>query len=446
MSSPMVADGLADRGAVGADAVVIGAGVIGAAVALELARGGRDVMCVDKGPGPGCGSTSASSSIIRFSYSTLDAVLTAWESAACWRDWGGFLGIADPEGMARFVPAGNLVYRVPGYDGSVVLAAWDDVGIPYEQLDADALAARFPALDTGSYFPPRPVDDPTFGDDATRRISAFYNGDSGYVDDPMLAARNLAHAARHHGARFRFNAAVTAVRRASGRVTGVVLDDGTPIAADVVVNVGGPHSRALNELAGVTGEMRIRHRALRQEVFAVPAPAGLTLDDGAPFVADLDLGQYFRPNGGGRLIVGGTEPACDELEWIADPDVFDEHPSVAGWERAMLRLARRVPAFGVPTRPVGLAALYDASDDWVPIYDRSSLDGWFMACGTSGNQFKNAPLAGQFIRALVDAAAAGVDHDAEPVHFTGPLTGRSIDLGSFSRLRHPASTSGTVMG
>ena len=112
----------------------------------------------------------------------------------------------------------------------------------------------------------------------------------------------------------------------------------------------------------------------------------------------------------------------------------------------MLRLARRLPTFGVPSRPVGLAALYDASDDWVPIYDRSSLDGFFMACGTSGNQFKNAPLAGQFIRALVDAADAGIDHDAEPVQFTGPTTGRTIDLGAFSRRRDPSVTSGTVMG
>ena len=104
------------------------------------------------------------------------------------------------------------------------------------------------------------------------------------------------------------------------------------------------------------------------------------------------------------------------------------------------------PSFGVPHRPVGLAALYDVSDDWVPIYDRSSLDGFFMACGTSGNQFKNAPMAGQFMRALVDAAAAGVDHDRDPVQFTGPVTGRTIDLGAFSRRRTPTTTSGTVMG
>ena len=73
----------------------------------------------------------------------------------------------------------------------------------------------------------------------------------------------------------------------------------------------------------------------------------------------------------------------------------------------MMRAARRVPEFGVPHRPVGLAALYDVADDWVPIYDKSDLPGFFMACGTSGNQFKNAPLAGQFMAAIIDAEAAG---------------------------------------
>ncbi|MEI8241056.1 MAG: FAD-dependent oxidoreductase, partial [Actinomycetota bacterium] len=58
-----------------ADAVVIGAGVIGSSVALELARGGRKVIVVDKGPSAGAGSTSSSSAIIRFCYSTPDAVL-----------------------------------------------------------------------------------------------------------------------------------------------------------------------------------------------------------------------------------------------------------------------------------------------------------------------------------------------------------------------------------
>jgi glycine/D-amino acid oxidase-like deaminating enzyme len=105
-----------------------------------------------------------------------------------------------------------------------------------------------------------------------------------------------------------------------------------------------------------------------------------------------------------------------------------------------------VPDFGVPSRPTGLASLYDAADDWVPIYDRSSLHGYFMACATSGNQFKNAPIAGQFMRAIIDATMSGHDHDAEPVQFAGQRSGRMIDLGAFSRRREKAVTSGTVMG
>jgi sarcosine oxidase, subunit beta len=428
------------------DVIVIGAGVIGSAVALELARGGRSVVVVDKGPAPGAGSTSASSSIIRFSYSTRDAILTAWESAAMWRDWSRHLGVEDPDGMAQFIRAGNLIFRAPGYDGAVIMELWDEIGIPYERLGPDELRARWPDLDVGQYWPPKTIDDPAFAEPATVELSAFYNADSGYIDDPMLAAHNLAHAARHHGAEFRFRRTVTAIGQGGGRVSGVDLDGGETLVAPVVVNVAGPHSHVVNEMAGVTGDMKIGHRPLRQEVYAVPAPEGFRLDDGGPVVADLDIGQYFRPQAGGTLLVGGTEPECDELEWVDDPDDFGEQPTVERWETSMFRLARRLPTFGVPSRPVGLAALYDASDDWVPIYDRSSLDGFFMACGTSGNQFKNAPLAGQFIRALVDAAAAGIDHDAEPVQFTGPLTGRTINLGAFSRLREPAATSGTVMG
>lgn len=429
-----------------ADAVVIGAGVIGSAVALELARGGRSVVCVDKGPGAGAGSTSSSSAIIRFSYSTLDSVLTAWEGSRLWRNWADHLGTVDPDGLARFVPTRNLILCTPGYDGSTVMGLWDDVGIPYERLDSAQLQERFPSLDAGQYFPPKRTDDPAFAEDATSHLSAFMDFDSGFIDDPMLAAHNLANAARANGAQFRFRTAVTGIDRHDGVVAGVTLAGGEQITTPVVVNVGGPHSGLINAMAGVTDDMRIDHRPLRQEVFAVPAPAGLGLDDGGPLVADLDVGQYFRPQAGGTLLVGGTEPECDELEWIADPDHFDDRTTVEQWETSMLRLARRVPEFGIPPQPVGLAALYDASDDWVPIYDRSLLPGYFMACGTSGNQFKNAPMAGQFMKALIDAADAGVDHDAEPVQFTGLTTGRTINLGAFSRRRDRAVTSGTVMG
>ncbi len=429
-----------------ADAIVIGAGVIGSSVALELARGGRSVVVVDKGPAPGAGSTSSSSSIIRFSYSTIDAVLTAWESAALWTDWAGHLGTVDPDGMARFVRTGMLIFHTPGNNTSRIEQLWDEVGIAYEFLDSGELHRRFPGVDVGAFYPPKRIDDPAFADDATTEMTAIFEPESGFIDDPMLSAHNLAHAARHHGARFLFQREVVAIERDGDRVAGVTLADGSSVLAPVVVNVGGPHSSGLNRLAGVADGMRISNRPLRQEVFSVAAPDGLRLEDGFPAVADLDIGQYIRPQIGGTWLLGGTEPECDELHWVDDPDHYDEYPTVEQFEVAMMRAARRVPEFGVPHRPVGLAALYDVADDWVPIYDKSDLPGFFMACGTSGNQFKNAPLAGRFMAAIVDAEAAGRDHDLDPVQFAGDRTGRTIDLGSFSRRRAKTATSGTVMG
>lgn len=428
------------------DAVVIGAGVIGCSVALELARSGRSVAVVDKGPAPGAGSTSSSVSLIRFSYSTPDAVLAAWEAAARWIEWEQHLGFADPDGMARFVRTGMVMFRTPGDTTARVLELWDEIGISYEVLDAAGISKRLPGFDAGVYFPPKRIDDPAFADDAVGGLTGVFEPTSGFIDDPMLAARNLAHAAQRHGAVLRMRTEVTAIRRQGGRVDGVDLAGGETLRAPVVVNVGGPHSRRLNEMADVTEGMRIGHRPLRQEVFTVEAPQGLRLEDGFPAVADVDIGQYLRPLPGGQWMVGSLEPECDELHWLDDPDALDPFPTVERFETTMMRLARRVPEFGIPHRPTGLAALYDVADDWVPIYDKSDLPGFFMACATSGNQFKNAPMSGLFMRAIIDADAAGIDHDVTPVSVVGERTGRSINLAAFSRLRDRATTSGTVLG
>ncbi len=79
--------------------------------------------------------------------------------------------------------------------------------------------------------------------------------------------------------------------------------------------------------------------------------------------------------------------------------------------------------------------LYDVADDWIPIYDKSDLAGFYMAVGSSGNQFKNAPVAGAMMAELIAACAAGCDHDADPIEFAMRHTGRALDFGFFSRRR-----------
>ncbi|MHC5257943.1 NAD(P)/FAD-dependent oxidoreductase [Streptomyces sp. UC4497] len=430
-----------------ADALIIGAGIVGSATALELARRGLDVLVVDKAGGAGMGSTSASSAVVRFNYSTLDGVAVAWESKFRWEAWEEYLGHRDPQGLARFHRCGKVMLDVPLLPRQKMTALFDRAGVLYEEWDTETLARRVRGLDTGSYFPPKPVDREEFFDDPHGSLGAVYTPDAGYVDDPRLAAANLAAAAAHRGARFAFRQQVTSLAR-EGAVWRATIDGRDPVEAPVVVNAAGPWSSAVNRMVGATDDFTIGVAPMRQEVHHVPAPAQLLAPDADFFViGDMDLGTYMRPAAGGNLLIGGTEPECDPLEWIEDPDAANPNPTVARFEAQVTRAARRFPDLTVPNRPQGVAGVYDVADDWTPIYDKTSLPGFYVAIGTSGNQFKNAPIIGSLMDRIIDAVENGHDHDADPVRYTCPHTGHAVDLGTFSRKREVnTESSGTVLG
>lgn len=431
-----------------ADAVVVGAGVIGSATALELARAGLNVIVVDRLAGPGQASTSASSAIIRFNYSTFAGVAAAWESQHCWADWAGHLGSTGTDGLARFERTGMVFLDADAAPHDRTVPLFDRAGVAYEIWDADTLAARVPAIDTGRYCPPRRLDDEEFWADPSGRLGALWTPDAGFVDDPMLAAVNLADAAGRAGTQFRFKASVTGVTRSGDRVRGVTLADGSRIDTPVVVNVAGPWSAQFNALAGVGDDFTIDTRPLRQEVHYLRAPRGFNGEQvPGPVIADLDLGTYMRGAPADGFYVGGTEPECDPLEWLEQPEDSDPHPTVAAFETQATRAARRFGELGVPPRPSGIAGVYDVATDWTPVYDRTALDGLYVAIGTSGNQFKNAPVVGRLMARLIAEVEAGRDHDADPVQYRGEHTGLTLDLATFSRRRPVnAASSGTVMG
>lgn len=417
------------------DALVIGAGIIGCSVAYELAKSGRRTLVVDAGATAGSGSTGASSAIIRFHYSVRESVAAAWESYAWWLRWGEYLGVTDPAGLAKFIRTGGLVLDTPDSDHSDVLRIFDEIGVPYERLTASEIRRRYPAIDPARYGPPAPVSDDAFWSDGDGELGGYLTPDAGYVDDPQLAAHNIMVAAERRGAQFAFRQRVTAVRRDSSQVRGVVLESGAEIHAPVVVNVGGPASSVINRLAGVTDDMRVHNRPLRTETHVVPAPPRFSVEDGGVFVTDPDLGSAFRPHAGNLVHVSSIEPECDPLEWIDDPERYNDRPTRETYDRQVYRVARRLPELGVPQAPLGLGALYDVTEDWTPIFDRSSLAGFYMACGTSGNSFKLAPIVGRFLLEIIEASEAGHDHDAEPVTVHCPATGLRINLGVFSRRR-----------
>ncbi|MDP6164679.1 MAG: FAD-dependent oxidoreductase [Gammaproteobacteria bacterium] len=429
------------------NAIIIGAGVIGAATAFAMARQGMKVLCVDALPAAGYGSTSGSCAIIRPYYSTFHSCAIANESHYYWRDWSEYLDAEDELGHVVYHNTGILAAKTDNnHNMAPILAILDEVGASYVHLDVNEMKAKLPIINTDSFHPARRPEDDKFGLANGQQINGgVYFPDGGYISDPQLSTHNLQRAAEAKGAQFLFNAKVTQIRQTNGHVVGITLANGESINAPVVVNVAGPHSSKINTMAGVIQDMKISTRAMRHEVSHVPAPAGFDIEKNGMVTSDSDIHVYTRPETGNHILVGSEDPECDPKVFV-DADDYDEN-FTDQWRVQALRAAQRIPGITIPNRPMGVVALYDVTEDWAPIYDKSSLAGFYMAIGTSGNQFKNAPIAGEMMAQLIAACENGQDHDHEPIDFTLQYTGHSFSIGEFSRNRkiNPNST-GTVLG
>jgi sarcosine oxidase subunit beta len=403
------------------DAIIIGAGIIGCCIAFELSKRGHKTLNVDMLHGAGYGSTAGSCAIIRLHYSTPDGVAMAREG--------------DETGVVTYIDTGCLVTKTERNKYlKHVMASLDDLDVEYYDLTPSEVKERYPFLDIRQFGPPKTADDEGFGEPTGDSIvGAVYIPDTGYISDPQQSVHNVQRAAEAKGAAFRFNSEVTDIRKEGERVAGITLKDGTCIDAPIVVNVAGPHSYVINQMAGVDKTMNIHTKALRQEVCHVPAPEGLDYAKAGMLLSDGDIGCYSRPEVGNHILIGSEDPDCDTLEWV-DPDAFNRDFSDQ-WKTQAMREGQRVKGLRIPNQMQGVIDLYDCSDDWIPIYDKSDLSGFYMAVGTSGNQYKNAPVAGVLMAELIEKVEAGHDHDADPVQFTMKYTQRTCNIGFYSRLR-----------
>lgn len=429
------------------DAIIIGAGVIGACTAFEMAKAGMKTLSIDKKGGAGLGSTAGSCAIIRLYYSTVESCALAYENWFYWKEWEAYLGGADPRGMIQYRDVGTLVTKCEAnnnLEGAARLM--DAIGAPVEHWDMEQMRGKLPFLTDDSFHPPKRPDQDGFGEGNGAKIAGgMFFPCGGYVTDPSLAAQNAEWAAKQAGAEFMYNAEVAEILTAEGRTAGVRLADGQVINAPVVVNIAGPHSAKINEMAGVREGMAIKTRALRHEVAHVPAPEGFDFEANGCVTSDSDIATYARPETGNYVLIGSEDPECDTQEWV-DPDDWDAGFSEQARVQAM-RLAQRYDGLPIPNKMRGVVELYDVTDDWAPIYDKTDLPGFYVAIGTSGNQFKNAPVVGKMMTKLISECEAGRDHDTDPVMFRFENVGMDVSIGFFSRNREiNADSSFSVLG
>ena len=421
-----------------ADAIIVGAGVIGSSVAFELAKRGYKTLNIDKLPTSGYGSTSNSCAIVRAHYSTWDGVAMAYEGFFYWDDWDDYIGVNDDRGMIKYMKTGSILFKLEGEDhSSKCLKLFKEIGVEHEIWDLEKLKEMIPIYSHDQYDgTTRPDEDDHFWDKTGKKIEgAVYTPGSGYVSDPQLTSHNLQIAAEANGGDFIFNGEITEIRQQNGKVEGVTLKTGEQIDSPIVVNVAGPHSFVINRMADVERDMNIKTRALRHEVHHVPSPEGYDFEKDGFHTSDGDNGIYFRPETGNTILIGSEDPLCDPKEWISDPDNYNQQVTESQWKAQVYRCAKRIPQLKIPSRTSGVVDLYDVSDDWLPIYDKSALKGFYMAIGSSGNQFKNAPVAGHCMAELIDACENGQDHDTNPVKVKTVYTGLELNMGFYSRNR-----------
>jgi sarcosine oxidase subunit beta len=432
----------------GSVATIVGGGVVGCAVGLELRRRGLDVTVLDRNGEVGHGSTSASCGIVRRFYSQPGMTAMAHEGARIWADWGGHLGPID-EDLAVFRKTG-MAFLLPELTDELRqrAAGMREIGVPARILTAGELKERFPWLDVTSQHPPKSIDAPDFLEPGDVRPigGAVYEEDAGYVVSPGLATHNLRLAGEREGVDFLLNREVTSFSGGDGDRFALGLSDGSTLESDVVVNASGPHSGRVNALAGVS--LPLETRPLVREVHALDNPLrGTPRGETLPVVGDLDAGVYFRPESGDRaLIVGTTDPPCDELEWTQDPDEARTSLSQRYRERQCLRAMRRFPELRLGPMK-GVVSLYDVTvQDWYPIVDKTDRAGYYVCIGTSGSSFKTAPVLGSLMAEIVTASEEGQDVDEEPVQLELPRIGQTVDTSFLSRRRRPLASSDTVIG
>ncbi|MCP3958779.1 MAG: FAD-binding oxidoreductase [bacterium] len=352
------------------DAIVIGAGIMGASSAFQLAKRGLTVALLDKSY-VGHGPTGQSSAIIRQHYSNELTARMALYGLRVFQDFEARVGDEcgfRQTGMVVLVEAADRA----GLEANVALQR--AVGISAELLSPEALRELVPGLTT------------------TDLVAAAHEPESGYAD-PYLAVSAYAQAAKRLGASVLQNTEVTGVRFHAGKVVGVETPGGR-IDAPVVLNCGGAWGAPVARLAGV----EVPIASCRVQVAYFRRPPGHEAPH--PVVLDFIHASYFRSEGDDLTLAGLVDPA--EADAVVDPDRYNEGVDFDFISEVGERLGRRYPAMERSESTGGYASLYAVTPDWHPIVDEVPAGSGFYVCsGFSGHGFKLGPAVGVMVAEML---------------------------------------------
>ena len=357
------------------DVVIVGGAAVGSATAYFLAAQTDftgSVLVIEKDFSYEKCATTLSAASIRHQFSTPGNIRMSQFGTEFIRTIGASLEVEGEAPDVGFREAGYLFLATAA--GHAVLQSNHRIqralGADVLLLSPAQLQQRFPWL-------------------ATADLSAGSLGRSG---EGWLDAYGLMRAFRRKaialGVSYR-EAAVASLTRAGGRVTEVVLADGSRIACGHVVNAAGTGARALARAAGINLPVEARKRC----VFHFLTRGAL---HDCPLVIDPG-GAWFRPEGSG-FICGISPPGSD------DPECFDFDVVHAQFDEILWpALAARVPQFETLKLQRSWAGHYDVNtlDHNVILGAHPEVENLLFANGFSGHGLQQSPAAGRALSELV---------------------------------------------
>jgi sarcosine oxidase subunit beta len=344
-----------------AEVVIVGAGIMGLAIAYNLARhhGVHDVTIVDRSYVCG-GASGRNGGGVRAQWSSEANVRLMQESIRMCRDFaremkinvwfrqGGYLFLVRTEERRRALEDSVRVQN--------------ECGLMTRMLTPDEARDVVPALDTDGI------------------VAASFNADDGVVF-PWPFLWGYAEAAEKLGVEVSTFTEVLGFETTGPRIDAVVTSRGK-IRTHKVVNAAGAWSPEVARLLGVD----LPNRPHRHEICSSePLKPWLS-----PLVADLTNGLYFSQSTRGE-IVGGI--SNDEVP--AGIDQRSSHRFLALYARA---LTRTCPILGSVKVLRQWAGCYDITPDQNPIVGQvDGVEDFFQVSGFMGHGFMMAPVIGKLM-------------------------------------------------
>jgi glycine/D-amino acid oxidase-like deaminating enzyme len=355
-----------------ADVVIIGAGIMGASIAFQLAKqSDRKIVVVDERPPVG-GMSGRTFGQIRQHYSNALMVEMAIRGFDVLNDWQNEVGVGDP----GYVKLGYMLLVVKAQVEACKrnVALGQSLGVDTRFASPDEIKALEPALVTADL------------------EGGAWEPNGGYIDVTRMVLSWLA-AAQAHGATLYSGLRVDAINTTDGRISGVATPQGR-IDAPIVVNATGAWVTDLLVPLGIDIpiERRRLDMAFLEQTPGKPQIRTCITDGNSNVVMRPDMGPY---------VLAVAYPS--EMPEVDDPTAAAPAADEAT-HRARLNMAfaERLPDFVDAPVVSTVSGAYDITPDFHPILGWApTLKGLYLATGFSGHGLKLSPAVGECVAAAV---------------------------------------------